>query len=779
MTNPLNIIVSLSFILSSFIGISQQTDQEIIAFVNTASTKELIEKNTTLIMDGNFYQSILVIDKLLGIDTENSNYNYRKGLALTNLNSNFDLARVHLEKAIRSTSKIYDLFSTRETNAPFSSYFYLARCYHLSNEINKAFENYELYISFASKREPLYKQAILHIEQCKVAKDELNSPKKIEVINLGALINTENPEYAPIVSLDGQSLYFTSRRLRADSSNSQIKEPFLNMHMEDIYRSTKNNGTEWQKPELVEFCLPNRNEASVAVSSDECNVYVYKDDEGNGDIFVSEFQNGRFQELRKLVTPGVNTDFWEPHFTVSADGKTKIFSSDRKGGYGGRDLYYIVKLTNGEWSLPKNMGPKINSRYDEDSPFMSIDNKTLYFSSNGTKSMGGFDVFTSSKDSTGNWCEPSNMGYPLNSTGDDIYYTTTADGKTGYMTSFRKDGYGNKDIYEIRNDFIGQQNITLLEGELLFSNGIPLEDEIHVTISCMNCADNNVRTVFPRALDGKYFSTLPKCKEFEVVYASGPLDNKVEFYKEKITSSCEDGFERLRLIRLLDTEKMEIIPQPNREFHIMIADSESKSAIPDANVTLMDESGKILELNLTNASGEVFSKVLSGGNFGDKFKFLMKIEKKGYIAQSLESTPTLTDRFNKEFIYLTTGDTPQNLNVDPIYFDLDKSDIRVDAKIILNEIIKIMNENPTQKLELRSHTDCRGSESYNLALSEKRAKSSAQYIQQRISNPERVYAKGYGESILMTKCECGGITTSACSTEDHQRNRRTEFIMLK
>lgn len=488
--------------------------------------------------------------------------------------------------------------------------------------------------------------------------------------------------------------------------------------------------------------------------------------------------------MRKLETPGVNTDFWEPHFTVSADGNMKFFSSDRKGGFGGRDLYYMIKLTNGEWSLPKNMGPKINSRYDEDSPFLSIDNKTLYFSSNGTKSMGGFDVFTSSKDSTGNWGEPSNMGYPLNSTGDDIYYITTADGKTGYMSSFRKDGYGNIDIYEIRNDFIGQQNITLLEGELLISDGTPLEDEIHVTISCMSCADNNVRTVFPRALDGKYFSTLPKCEEFEVVYASGPLDNKVEFYKEKITSSCEDGFERLLLRRLFDTEKMQIIPQPNRDFKIIVVDSKSKLGVQGALVSMMDENGKLLETNLTNLSGEIYSGILSNGEFGDHFKFLIKIEKDGFLNENVESKLNLSDISNEEVIYLITdvdsgSDISQYLNLEPIYFDLNKSNIREDAKIVLNKIIKILNDNPSLKLEMRSHTDCRGSEALNLSLSDRRAKSSVQYIQKRITKPERIYGKGYGESNLINKCECVGINTSSCSEEDHEKNRRTEFIILK
>jgi hypothetical protein len=169
------------------------------------------------------------------------------------------------------------------------------------------------------------------------------------------------------------------------------------------------------------------------VSSDERSFYIYKDDAGNGDIFETAYKDSQFENLAASKIEGLNTEAWEPHITSSADGRYKYFSSDREGGFGGRDIYRITKLPNGKWSAPMNLGPTINSAYDEDSPFISIDNKTLYFSHNGEKSIGGFDVFISvMNDENQSWSDPINLGVPLNSTGDDIYYTTTSNGLTGF-----------------------------------------------------------------------------------------------------------------------------------------------------------------------------------------------------------------------------------------------------------------------------------------------------------------------------------------------------------
>lgn len=782
MTNHIKLILILVFAILTFSTSAQFTDQQTREFVKTASTKALLERNTILIMDGSFYQSIMVADKLLEINPDNANYNYRKGLALLNSSSNHYLSQPYLKKATSSTSKSYDLFSTKEVNAPFDSYFYLARTLHLSNDIDEAIKYYQEYINLAGKSPELLDLALLHIEQCKVAKHELSYPKKYEIINLGEVINTNDPEYAPVISLDGQSLYFTTRRLRADSSNYYIKEPGANMHMEDVYFSIKENGLDWGTPQLLDFCLPERNEATVAVSTDERNIYIYKDDRGNGDIFYSEFQDGRFKELKPIDIPEVNTDAWEPHITSSIDGKTKYFSSDREGGFGGRDIYRIVKLPNGEWSKAQNMGPTINGPYDEDSPFISLDNKTLYFSSNGKKSMGGFDVFITVKDDEGQWSEPLNLGYPLNSTGDDIYYTTTADGKTGYLSSFRKDGFGDKDIYEIKNDFLGKQNISLLKGEIVIAGDQPFPEDLAVTINCLNCDEANVRTVIPRIRDGKFFSTLPKCSDYELIYTRG--EGGIEFYRSTIKTNCLDEYEEIEERILLKLEDMTVIPFMKYTLAGTVADFITKDKLESVTVEFVDNDGNTFQTYRTDKAGAFQSNILESKFYGDQLDFKVKLTKEDYMTQKFDVHLTLGEESHIQLAYYIDKpevgkDLAEVLEIQPIYFDLDKSDIRPDAEVELNKIVAIMNDNPTIKIELGSHTDCRGSESYNMSLSDRRAKSSAEYIRSRISEPERIYGKGYGESKLVNHCECEGSKTTSCSEEEHQANRRTEFRIVE
>ena len=769
----------------AFTSSAQFTDQQIEEFVKTATPRELVERNSTLLIDGYYYQSIIVADKLIELEPDNSNYNYRKGLALLNLSTNYINAKPYLKKAVITTSKNYDFFSQNEKGAPLDSYFYLGKCFHLSENIDEAIENYKKFIELDSKSTELVQFAQLSLAQCEVAKECLKYPKNYEIINLGSVINQSTPEYSPVVSLDGQSIYFTSRRLRSDSSNAEIKEPQTNLYLEDVYVSYKNDETnQFETPELLDFCLPERNEATVAVSSDERNIYIYKDDKGNGDIFYSEFENGKFKELKPVDIKGINTSHWEPHITVSSDGRIKYFSSDRPGGYGGRDLYKVVKLPDGSWSEPQNLGPKINTKYDEDAPFVAIDNKTLYFSSNGEASMGGFDVFLSFSSDDGDWSAPVNLGYPLNSMGDDIYYTTTADGRTGYLSSFRPDGFGDKDIYEVKNDFLGQQQIALLAGEIIVVGDQPLPEDIALTIACTNCGDNNIRTVNPRTRDGKFFTSLPKCREFELIYTYGPDDNKIEFHREKLSTNCDDEYEEINKTVLLDLDKMTIIPMYNYDLKVVIADLVSKNGIESVEVTFIGADGKTMEKHSTNTSGELLSELVSNGKYGDNFQFIVKAVKEGYLTQQFEANITLADVEHIEVLYLIDKpdegkDITETLQLKPIYFDYDKSNIRPDAEVELKKLVKVMNDNPTLKIELGSHTDCRGTEEYNKSLSNRRAKSSANYIKSRISNPSRITYKGHGELKPVNSCKCDDEKGDSCSEQEHQANRRTEFIIVK
>lgn len=547
----------LFFILASN-AFSQFTDAQIQSVLKTGNQQELLEKNTLCILEKNYYHSQLLAQKLVEKEPNNANFNYRLGYSLINSSSDFTKSLPYLEKAVTKISKNYDLFSIKEAGAPIDALFHLGQSYHFNNDIEKAIEYYTMFLDRVPKKSELVPITQLKLQQCEAALillSKVNANTKI--INLGTAINSEEPDYSPVVSLDGYSLYFTSRRLRPDSSNIDIREEGTGMFLEDVYVSYKDDDGNWSAPQLMDFCLPERNEATVAVSIDERRIYIYMDQTGNGDIYYSDFEGSKFQELQILETFGVNTNHWEPHITVTPDGQQKFFSSDRPGGYGGRDIYRIVKQRDGSWSAPENLGPKINTPYDEDAPFLAIDNKTMYFSHNGPNSMGGFDIFMTTKDENDQWSDPVNLGAPINSTSDDIYYTTTVDGKTGYITSFRPGGIGEKDIYEVQNDLYGVTNIAVLRGEIETVGGVPLPEDIAYTVRCLTCDDPIDLTLFPQIHDGSFISPLDPCQEYEISfhYEQG----KTVFHRERFTTQCDAGYEEIYRHLLIDTEKMIVI----------------------------------------------------------------------------------------------------------------------------------------------------------------------------------------------------------------------------
>lgn len=549
------------FVLFSFCftnALAQQfTDRQIDELINNASESELVEINTILNLEGSFNQAKKVSSKLLEFQPESSNYNYRMGYALLNSSVNFNKSKPYLEKAVSNISKNYDMISKKELGAPVDALFHMGKSYHFNNEIEKAKEYYNKYIEAAGKKGAYLDDAQLRLIQCDVASLFLEQEKDYTVENLGSVVNSSYPDYSPVVSLDGYALYFTSRKVRKDSSNINILEPGTNLHLEDVYVSYKNNEGNWEEPKLMEFCKPEENEATVAVSTDERRIYVYKDETGNGDIYFSDFKGSRFQELEKLDIEGVNTDAWEPHITVTPDGQQKYFSSDREGGFGGRDIYRIVKLPNGDWSQPQNLGPTINTPYDEDAPFLAVDNKTMYYASNGPKSMGGFDIFLTVRDETNTWSEPLNLGYPLNTTSDDIYYTTTVDGFTGYLTSFRPDGQGEKDIYEIKNDHLGMNNIAVLRGEIETTTGEPVPEDVSFNLRCMDCGEQFDIEFFPRISDGSFISSLTPCRTYKltVVHNNG----ETEIHDESFSTDCATDYQEVYRHIMLDVPSMSVI----------------------------------------------------------------------------------------------------------------------------------------------------------------------------------------------------------------------------
>jgi tetratricopeptide (TPR) repeat protein len=537
---PILLILFSVFLFNSF---GQSIDNEITKIIANGNESQLLKESSKYIQNEYYFHANKLVDKLLEKNNASSNYNYRKGFLLTKINNQFSEAIPYFEKAKEHVSLNFDVFSANEKNAPIELYYYLATCYHKKFELEKAKEFYSKFISLAKEKSELKELSKLKLMQCEYASTQNEMNASIKIKNMGNTINSEFPEYTPVISLDGTSLYFTARKKW--KKNEQTTDPSINLPFEDIYVSYMNIDSIWSKPEKLSFCLPNRNEASVSISSDERQLYLYQDTTGNGDIYSTEINSKKKNKIDIVAIKGLNTEFWETHCYFSQDKNLLFFSSDRPGGFGGRDLYFMRKNSPNEWTIPENMGPNINSKYDEDAPFLSADNKTLYYASNGPKSMGGFDILTSENEN-GNWSVSKNMGTPVNSSNDEIYYTSTYDGSRGFFTSDRPNGFGEKDIYEIINTSIPSKKTILFEGHIKTADNSSLPNDLFLELDfkCEGCDEvEKNQKIYPRLRDGLIFFGLKPDKTYEMTYTKD--DGSSDLFGESITTSSLNDNEKI------------------------------------------------------------------------------------------------------------------------------------------------------------------------------------------------------------------------------------------
>jgi tetratricopeptide (TPR) repeat protein len=564
-------LITILGVFAMSFSYGQITEEEVKELALNAPEPELVMHTSTLTQEGYLYYASILVDRLLQFNPESSNYNYRKGFLILSVYKDFENAIPYFEKAVQNIDANYDMYSHKELSAPQDAYFHLATCYHLNEDIDKAEENYNLFKSVSRKKSELLPVADLRLIQCIEARKHMAAPVDVYLKNIGPEINTEFPEYSPVISMDGSSLYFTSRRDWENNETDRFRDMMINQYPEDVYVSYLGLDSSWTEPKRLEFCEPKRNEASISMSSDERRIYLYEDTTGNGDIYYTDFYHAKFQDIELLDINHVNTDNWETHCMMSHNKRRFFFVSDRKGGFGGRDIYVMERKKNGKWSKPKNLGPGINTPYDEDSPFISVDNKTLYYSTNGEKSIGGFDIMKSEMNIDSTWSEGMNMGYPFNSCNDDIFYTTTIDGRRGYMTSYRKDGHGEKDIYEIYNDYLGVKDIAVLKGLIKTVDDKPIPEDfaINVKLVCIDCDDDEQKYVFPRLRDGVFMTGLKPCKTYKLEYTN--LTDTLIIGEDGFTTLCDTAYQEIYKELLLDVDKrIIIVPEDTFELEPVI-----------------------------------------------------------------------------------------------------------------------------------------------------------------------------------------------------------------
>ncbi len=617
-------------VFTSMVSYSQIiTEQEVRDIAANGSEAEIVMQNSTLMSEGYLYYSEILADRLLELNPQSSNYHYRKGFLMLEIRKDYLGAIPHFQMATKDTDPNADMFSTRDNSAPTDAFFHLASCYHLNEAIDEAIENYNKFLEISKKKSELVPVTNLRLVQCEEAKKQMAAPVNVYLKNIGKEINTEFPEYSPVVSLDGSALYFTSRRSWENGETDMFKDPVINQYPEDVYVSYRDFDSTWSKPVRLEFCEPRRNEATIALSTDERKIYLYEDSTGGGDIYYTDFYHAKFQDINILETEGINTEYWETHCMMTHDKQLFFFVSDRPGGLGGRDIYMMKRLSDNSWSDPMNLGPNINSAGDEDAPFISIDNKTLYFSTNGERSIGGFDIMTSQLQTDSTWAEAVNLGYPFNSTNDDIFYTTTIDGRKGYMTSFRQDGYGEKDIYEIHNDYLGIRDIAVLKGLIKTVDDKPIPEDfaINVRLVCVDCENAEQRLVYPRLRDGVFMTGLQPCKTYRLEYMN--VGENDVMHEDGFTTLCDTAYQEVYKELLLDVDKRTIIlppdtvlppvtvtDYPNLEFMHYFAYNKNKLSVKKGDLKKfvkdvekqIDEGRKEITINIYSSASNVPTK---------------------------------------------------------------------------------------------------------------------------------------------------------------------------
>ena len=433
--------------------------------------KKLYKEAHKYIEIDEFYNSYPILIKCNELYPDDPEINYWLGKMMIILNHQLHSIE-HLEFAFNNGIQRPDLD------------LYLGEAYHHNHLFDKAINSYQKFLGLVkSQKKPdaeLINDLERRIEMCGNGKLLVKSPVKVKISNLGSGVNTKFPDYVPVVSADEETMVFTSRRAGTTGGEKDFTD---NQFFEDIYISQKVNG-KWGKATQVGYGInTEEHDAAVAISQDGQDLIIYKEDKSNGtgDLYITNL-DGEVWSTPKSLGKNVNSKYWEPSASLSSDERLLFFTSDRPEGLGGRDVYVSIRQLNGEYGPAINMGSKINTKYDEDAPFIHADGKTLYFSSKGHNSMGGFDIFECNIDElTGEvLTQPKNIGYPINTADDDIFFVWSADGRRAYFSSEREGGMGEKDLYMLEREE-ADAKLTVLKGKVLdCETNLPVASSIKV-----------------------------------------------------------------------------------------------------------------------------------------------------------------------------------------------------------------------------------------------------------------------------------------------------------
>ncbi|MBQ2573466.1 MAG: PD40 domain-containing protein [Bacteroidales bacterium] len=702
-------------------------------------------------------------------DPENPNVWYNMGVCLKNSSKDRELAVEYLTKALDFTNPNYVRSDHTERTVPIDCYLELGIALRMVGKYDESTEmlNRAKEVAATNGRADLTEKTADELaitENAQKIKTQ-KSCGRIELYNLGSVINSEYSDHSPIITCDGQTLYFTSKRPNILNSEEDEK----------IYVAHKKDNGEWSSPEMLPAPIntKGKNESVVSVSSDGNQLYFFRSGSAlQGGLFVSEKTDNGAWGKPKQLNSDINTKYRESHVAIAPDGNSMYFTSDRPGGFGGLDIYVIKKLPNGKWSEPQLLPAEVNTPKDEEYPFVHPNGSTLYFNSKGHENSGGYDVFFSKINDDGSYSKAENMCSPINTHDNDICYSLSCDGKTAYIAAIREDTKGEYDIYVI-NDVTTEENLIVYTGKVRYAdNAIPKGVSVWVkdktTGEDLGSYDVDENGEYLCYLQPKDDYTLTFSKDGETLQENSKTPTKED----------EESFKRVGAPVALDDV---VLPLLNKEADVAVAEggltNHGAEALDDVLKTVKDmkDESREMVVNIEHNENEI-------PRDSKQMKSVLD-----YLSGTVNSSDiTYNNKPSDKNVYnvkVSYGDMAGNdlyggqknnlsdtVEICNIYFDFDKSDITDKYKETLDKLSEYMKDNPGCKIEIGGHTDNVGSDDYNMLLSGRRARAVKDYLVAKGVKQDKVIEKKYGE---------GSPIASNNTSSTRKYNRRVAFKVLE
>ncbi len=590
--------------------------------------------------------------------------------------------------------------------------------------------------------------------------ERLKPPAGDAPINVPGL-NSDYDDYGVSMTADGENMYFTSRR-----PSSNIRQYYDTRDFgDDLFMSTRDSIRNWRKPIALDPPLNQVDEdGSAFISADGLTMFttLCRRPEGVGDcdIYISEATADGWTTPQNLGRV-VNSPAWDGQPSMTADGSTMYFSSSRQGSLGSsEDIYVVYRGSGGSWTRPLNLGEVVNTRFNDRSPFISADGKTLYFSSNGHPGYGNHDIFMTRKLDDGTWSKPVNIGAPINSFGEDAYLSIPARGDTVYYSSQRDDAANDLDIYKSKLPTEFRPGpVTVIAGRVIDKvTSKPVAASINVTDLA---GDELVAVYRANPVSGKFFITLGTGKHYGITATAPGYVFYSENYTVPDTIPYREIMHDLPLTPLGDLAANDPKNPPAKDPTKPPVKDPNKPPVKDPNKPPVKDPNKPPV------------KDPSKPPVKDPNKPPVKDPNKPPVKDP--NKPPVKDPNKPPVKDPVTIDSPSTeqprtiIALNNIFFDFNKATLRTESVTELNNLVKLMKDNPKLRIEIAGHTDSIGTADINNRLSQMRAEEVKQYLVDWGITSARLRAKGYGATRPVATND---------TEEGRQQNRRTEFEIL-